>query len=109
MSVPIKLVRADNRPVITLTIVDESTGSPIDLSGATEVVKFRLRGGASVLSTLPCTHVTDGSDGKTKFQFPGTSLDVAAGLYEGEIDITFTGGDKQAVYEALKFQVRERF
>ena len=107
MSEVIKLVRNDNRPEITLTIKDANTDTVINLTGATEVVHFRKSGTTTVLATLSCTHVTDGTDGKTKFKFTGTSLNVEAGNYEGEVEITYTGGDKQTVYDLLKFRVRE--
>lgn len=109
MTEAIKLVRNDNRPEITLTIKDETTGSPMNLNGATEVVYFRKTGTSTVLATLPCTHVTDGSDGKTRFKFTGAALDVDAGAYEGEIEITHSDGDKETVFELLKFRVREEF
>lgn len=105
----IKLVRNDNRPQITLTITDETTGAPINLNGATVAVHFRKAGTTTVLSSLACTHVTDGSDGKTRFQFSGAALDVEAGNYEGEIEITHSGGDKETVFETLRFRVREEF
>jgi hypothetical protein len=108
MSDVIKLVRNDNRPEITLTLRDESTDAVINLTG-TEAVKFRKKGTTTVLATLSCTHVTDGTDGKTRFKFSGAALDVDAGNYEGEIEITFAGGDKQTVYDTLQFKVREEF
>lgn len=109
MTEAIKLVRNDNRPEITLTIQDQVTGSPVNLSGATEVVHFRKTGTSAVLASLACTHVTDGTDGKTRFKFTGTALDVDAGTYEGEIEITHSDGDKETVFELLKFRVREEF
>jgi len=109
MGTSIKLVRNDNRPEIVLTITDEGTGLPMNLAGATEVVKFRKAGTTATLATLACTHVTDGTDGKTRFKFNGAALDVDAGLYEGEIEITHSDGDVQTVFELLKFKLREEF
>lgn len=109
MSDVIKLVRNDNRPLITLTITDETTGAVLDLSGASVSVHFRKSGTTTVLATLACTFVTDGSDGKVRFNFAGSALDVEAGTYEGEIEITHVGGDKETLYEVLRFRVREEF
>jgi len=104
----IKLVKNDNRPLITITVkLDDGTIQ--SLVGATEVVYFRKRGTDTVLSTLSCTHVTDGSDGKTYFKFEGSALNVDPGLYEGELEITFGDGDKQSCYDTLRFQVRDEF
>lgn len=107
MSDKIKLVQGDNRPYITLTLTD-ADGTAIDLFGATVRVYFRAVGTTTVLATIPCTLVSGGSTGKVVFNFPGTTLDVPAGLYEGEVSISF-GSEVQTVYDVLKFQVREQF
>lgn len=109
MSDVIKLVQGDNRPEITITVTDESTGNVVSLAGATEAMRFRKKGTETVLATLVGTHVTDGTDGRTRFSFTGSALDVEAGLYEGEVEITFAGGDKQTIYDTLQFRVREQF
>jgi hypothetical protein len=108
MSDKIKLVSGDNRPYITLTLTD-ADGSTINLSGATVVVFFRATGTTAVLATIPCTLVSGGTTGKVSFNFPGTTLNVPAGLYEGEVSITFGASDVQTIYDTLKFQVREQF
>ncbi len=50
----IRLVEGDERPVIVLTLTDDNTGSPIDLSLSTTVVtiKFREAGTTTLLSTI---------------------------------------------------------
>lgn len=106
----IKLVQGDNLPEITLTLTDGNTGNPIDLSAATTTVevKFRAAGSSTVLATLSCSKVNGGGDGKVKFFFPGTTLNIAAGAYEGEIAISFNGLI-QTVYDVIKFRLREDF
>lgn len=108
MSDIIKLVQGDTLPVITVTITDEFTGAAIDVTGATVVVKFRAANTTTVLTTLACTLVTPAS-GIVSFSFPSPALDVAAGLYEGEVQVTFSGGGIQSAYDLLKFRVREDF
>lgn len=105
----IKLVRNDNRPYITLTLTD-SEGNAIDVSdgGTSVVVYFRAAGAADILSTLSTTKVDGGTTGKVKFNFPGATLDVEPGAYEGEVEIDFNG-EFQTVYQILKFIVREDF
>jgi hypothetical protein len=107
MSNTIKLVQGDNLPYIRIALKN-ADGTPLDVSDATVVVKFRAAGTTTTLSTLNCTFVTDGSDGLVVFNFPGTTLNVPAGSYEGEIEINFTG-QIQTVYNLLKFLVREDF
>lgn len=103
----IKLVSGDNRPYIRLTLKDVN-GTAINLSGATVQVYFRAAGSTTVLATLSCTLVNSGTGGQCTFSFPGTTLNVPAGQYEGEITISFSG-EIQTVYDVLKFYVRSQF
>lgn len=109
MADKIKLVKGDNRPFITLTLTD-STGATIDLSdvNTSVVVYFRATGTTTVLATLTTTKINSGLTGMVKFNFPGTTLNITPGAYEGEIEITFNG-EKQTVYDVLKFQLRDQF
>lgn len=105
----IRLVQGDTRPFVILTLTDELTGNAINLSsGSTTVsVLFRLAGTKTTLSTISCSKVTDGSDGKVQFDFAGGVLDVDPGAYEGEIRISFNGAI-QTVYDVIRFRVREK-
>jgi hypothetical protein len=109
MSEKIKLVTGDTRPFIRLSLTDNS-GSALNLSDAdTEVrVYFREAGSTEILSTLVCSKVNNGIGGEVMFNFPRGTLDVEAGLYEGEVEIDF-GGETQTVYQPLKFILREQF
>ena len=106
----IKLVKGDELPLIVLTLTDDVANTALDLSaGTTSVsVKFRAVGGTSVLSTISCAKTTDGSDGKVQFSFSGCVLDVAEGMYEGEIIVNYNGS-LHTVYDLLKFRVRGSF
>jgi hypothetical protein len=107
MSERIKLVQGDNLPIIRLTLKN-ADGTPLDVSGATVKVYFRAADSDTVLSTLICIPVTNGSDGVVQFNFTGNTLQVDPGLYEGEVEVDF-GGLKQTVYDVLKFNVRQQF
>ena len=106
----IKLVQGDTLPNITLTLTDPETGAVIDLSDSevTVEVHFRKAGSKTLLSTIACSKVTDGSDGKVRFNFEGGVLDVPEGQYEGEVQVNFEG-QIQTVYKVLKFIVRGQF
>jgi hypothetical protein len=107
----IRLVSGDERPVIILTLTDDTTGSPIDLSAVTTsvAVKFRKAGTTTVLSTIACTKVSTGSAGQVQFDFTdGTLTDLDPGMYEGEVQISFNG-QIQTVFETLRFTVRDNF
>jgi len=108
--VKIPLVTGDNRPYVRLTLTDVNTGEPINVSGVTNIVRvyFRAAGSTTVLATLICTKPNGGADGVVQFSFPGTTLDVPPGSYEGEIEIDFSG-ETQTIYDVLKFQLRAEF
>jgi hypothetical protein len=109
MSERINLVQGDNRPYIKLTLTG-SDGQPIDLSDAntTVAIHFRSVEADEVLTTLSATKLNSGTDGVVIFNFPGNTLEVKPGIYEGEVEIQF-GAETQTLYERLSFYVREKF
>ena len=106
----IRLVEGDERPVIVLTLTDDNTGSPIDLSLGTTVVtiKFREAGTTTLLSTISTSKLSGGTTGQVQFDFTGGVLNVDPGMYEGEVNINFNG-ESQTVFETLRFTVRDNF
>jgi hypothetical protein len=107
VSTRIKLVQGDNRPYIRLTL-KQADGTPMDVSTATVTMHFRRAGETTVLASIVCTKLNGGNAGEVSFNFPGNTLSVEAGAYEGEIEIDFSG-ERQTVYEPLKFTVRAQF
>lgn len=110
MTEKIKLVQGDTRPALVCNITDDTTGNVIDISGATVLLKFRALGATTLQATVTGV-VTDGPNGQVTF-YPATAPEMlagAAGDYEGEIEITFVGGQIQTVYDVLKFRVRQEF
>jgi hypothetical protein len=106
----IKLVQGDNLPEVTLTLTNQQNQEPIDLSASTTtvVVKLRALGGTTVLSTLTCVKPNGGADGVVMFYFPANTLDIPAGQYQGEIEISFNG-QFLTVYDLLQFSLRAEF
>jgi len=106
----IRLVKGDERPFIILTLTDDITNSPVDLSAATTTVfmRFREAGTTNTPVTIPCNKLTTGADGKVVFNFTGGELDVPAGSYEGEVVIDYDG-QTETLYDILRFRVRESF
>lgn len=107
MAERIRLVQGDNRPYIRL-VLREADGTAMNLTDATVAVYFRRAGEAAILATLPCTKTGGGASGEVTFNFPGNTLHVEPGAYEGEIEVDFAG-EKQTVYDVLKFSVRAQF
>lgn len=110
MTDKIKLVQGDTRPALICTITDENTGNPVTLGGATVRLKFREYGSDTLRGTLTGT-VTDAANGVVAFYWAQdpTILDGEAGDYEGEIEIIFSDGQIQTVYDPLKFKLRQDF
>ena len=85
---------------------DSTTWAPLALNGASVILRVRAVGSTTILKTVTCSLVGDGSSG----QVTADGTDVAqAGTYEGELEITFSGGGKQTVYDLIKFKVRSDF
>lgn len=109
MADTIRLVKGDYKPVIILTLTDDATDSALDVSpvGTSVSVRFRKANTDTLLSTISCSNVNTGSDGKVQFDFSGGILDdVTPGQYEGEIVVTDVTGT-HTVYELLNFRVRD--
>lgn len=109
MSEVIKVVQGDTKPLVSLTLTDDATGDPFDLSAETTTVSinFRAAGTTTTPQVISCTKV-DAANGKVQFDFSGGILDVDPGLYEGEIVVSI-GGATHTVYDVLKFRVRADF
>lgn len=109
MSEVIKVVKGDTKPLITLTLTDEETGDPFDLSNETTTVyvNFRASGSTAEPQVIDCVK-TDAANGVVQFDFSGGILDVDPGMYEGEIKVSL-GGALHTVYDVLKFRVRSDF
>lgn len=105
----IRLVRNDTFPEINLTLVDDTTTTPLDLTNTTSIVlKFRAEDSDTVKSVVPLYKIAPTTSGKVFLQWPVGVLDTA-GVFTGEIEITYTSGDVQTVFSEIKFEVREDY
>ena len=119
----IRLVANDTKPEIHFTLLDSntpvsglnldpddsSTWQPIDISNATVRVRFRSLGAEETLDMLTCVNVPPYADGKCFMQWNTDTLAVAAGTYEGEIELEYADGRKLTLFDKLKFKVRGDF
>jgi hypothetical protein len=104
------LVQNDVGTQVRALITENDTGDAVDLSDATVRLKFRKKGTTTLLSTLTSSSSTaEATNGYATFVFSGSALDIDPGLYEGEIESTFTDGSILTVYEKLEFMLREDF
>lgn len=106
----IRLVQGDERPLVIVTLMDDVTNTPVDLTAATTTVqvKFREQGSTTLLSTINCAKINGGIAGQVQFDFNGGVLNVDPGMYEGEIVINYDT-EVQTVYETMRFRVRDNF
>lgn len=126
MAEKIKLVQGDTKPIIVVSLTDETTGAPLGLTGATVQLFFRAVGSSTILATVTGNLLTGrvlddgsidttspyngvGAGGRAQFLWGTTDLTQPAGDYEGEIQITYADGSIQTVYDLLKFKLREDF
>lgn len=109
MAEVIKVVQGDTKPLISLTLTDEATGLPFDISDPDTIVtiNFRVAGSTATPQVISCSK-TDAVNGKVQFDFSGGILNVDPGLYEGEIVVSISGAT-HTVYDVLKFRVRADF
>lgn len=119
----INVVAGDDKPEINLIIKDSNTALAgqtldpddsdtwdlVDISNPTITVKFKKLGESTILDTLNCTKVAPYTNGECFMTWNLTTLDVVAGLYEGEIVLTYDNGRIQTLFDKLKFKVREDF
>ena len=95
-------------PVTILDEDDSSTWKIINITGYTIKLKFKELNSSTVLFTESLA-IISGSGGTCSLIWPADSLDIAAGIYEGELELTDGSSKVQTVYDKLKFKVREQF
>lgn len=107
----IYLVQGDTGPQIYIKVTREDTGVPIDVSGGSAAFLVRKKGQATVLFTLPAADVGSNlEDGNLYFSLDGGQLaTIAGGNYEGELQLTFSDGIIETVYERVSIVIREDF
>jgi hypothetical protein len=127
MTTKIRLVQGDTRPQLRFAVTDPATGTPIDFSdgGVTVRFKFRAAGASATKETLMCSKMpgfiesdgtintnppynVPGAGGRVVLNWGPDSLDTT-GDFEGELEVTFSDGAVQTVYDFVKFTVREQF
>jgi hypothetical protein len=105
-----KYVQGDTGPQIRVTLTNDDDGAAVNLTDATVTLHFREAGAESVLFSRNFFINPDtASTGVAVLQWAIGDLDVAAGTYEGEIEVVRDSGLRETLYDKLKFKVREDF
>jgi uncharacterized protein YegP (UPF0339 family) len=105
-----KYVQGDTGPQIRVTLTEEDTGDPVDLTGASVTLHFRAAGEESILfSRALYVNPDTATDGVAIVQWDTADLEQEAGAYEGEIEVVKSTGLRETLYDKLKFKIREDF
>jgi hypothetical protein len=106
----IRLVKNDTGPQIQVTLTDDATGAAINLSGATATLHLKsLATGTVVLSRAMIIPETTATQGIALVVWGSSDLNQTPGDYDGEIEVVFSSGMRQTVYDVLKFRIRDQF
>ena len=110
MADPIYLVQGDTGPQIKVTLTRSDTGLAEDLTGSTVNLHFRRKSSDTILFTLTGQSTPDEAEaGVAIFAFSAGQLDLAAGDYEGEVEVVFDTNGRETVYEIIDFVLRRDF
>jgi hypothetical protein len=109
----IRLVAGDTGPQLKLTITEDPSGLAVDLTNATGRFILRATGTTTVLLTKTLTINSgpggDAPQGVCYVTWSAGDLNLAAGDYEGEVEITMPSGMIQTVFEPLQIRLRADF
>jgi len=102
----IKLVQNDTLPQLSITLTDKTDSTPIDLTNVSAIaMKIRPLGGSVVKVSIPMYRTAPYTSGNVFMEFPVGALDTS-GTFTGEVEITYTSGAIQTVFDEIKFEVR---
>jgi len=102
----IKLVRNDTSPELNLTLTDGTDNTAVDLTNVASILlKVRPLNGTVVKINIPVYRIAPFTTGKVFMQWPTDALDTA-GVFTGELEMTYSDGKVQTVFDELKFEVR---
>lgn len=109
----VRLVAGDTGPQLKLTITEDPSGTAVDLTNATGRFILRATGTTTVLLTKSLT-INSGSggdapDGVCYVVWSAGDLNLSAGDYEGEVEITMPSGLVQTVFEPIEIRLRADF
>lgn len=110
MATTLYFVQSDTLPQIKLTLTDELTSSPKNLTNKIVHLHAKPATGTGVAFTREATYQfgTDRANGIAYIQWENGDLNRPAGDYNAEIEIydPSTGG-RETVYELIKLVIRE--
>lgn len=110
MAEKIRLVQGDTGPQIRLTMTDETSGTPTDLTGATGTLYVRAVGSTAVVITRSLyINPATAANGTAYIVWAVGDLNQIPGDYEGEVEVVLASGERITIYDLLKFKIRADF
>ena len=104
------LVKGDSAPQIRAAVTREDDGSVVSFAGGIVRMKFRKKDTTTVLFTMfGADSGSDFANGIATFSFAPGNLNLDAGYYQGEIEITYSDGLVETIYEIMEFYLRDDF
>lgn len=105
------LVQGDNGSQVKVTITRDDTGAAVNLTNCTVTMKFKKKNTSNVLTSInsSTTLEADLEAGIALFQFNSAALDITAGDYVAEVQLTFVDGVIETAFEELEFTLREDY
>ena len=105
----LKLVQNDTLPQLVISLTDKTDSSAIDLTNvATILLKIRQFGGTTLKVSIPAYRTSPFTGGSIFMDFPAGALDTP-GTFTGEIELTYSSGKVQTVFDEIKFEVRGEY
>lgn len=104
------LVKDDTAPQVQAVLTRQDSGAVINFAGGSCRLRFRAKGDSTVLFTMLAADVgSNFEEGVAIFSFADGNLDIIEGYYEGEIEVTYSNGNVETIYEILNFYLRADF
>ena len=105
----LKLVQNDTLPQLVISLTDKTDSSAIDLTNvATILLKIRQFGGTTLKVSIPAYRTSPFTGGGIFMDFPAGALETP-GTFTGEIELTYSSGKIQTVFDEIKFEVRGEY
>ena len=105
----ILLVRNDIGSQLKTTLTRDETGLPVNLTDAVVYLKVSRYGRQDLLFTVTAQNLgsVSAAAGIAVFLFTQSNLEVAAGRYQGEVEIRFNTGQIETVYGLIPITIRD--
>lgn len=104
-----KYVQGDTGPQMRLTLTDQETGFPSDLTGAQVSLHLRPTGGSVFLTRALVINNGTATNGEAIVVWQEGDLDVTPGTYEAEIEIVHASLVRETLFDILVLQIRADF